>query len=230
MNPVTRIFLSLSIFILLAPTMAHANAGLPMLAFIWPFLWIGFIPIVLIEWMIMKKMLPDISQKSLLKTITISNIFSTFVSIPVVWIFLVIAQMLSPGGGGTYPHLSHFWKLFLSVTVQAPWLLPYEQYFFWMIPTAFTLLMIPFFFMSYWVEGWMTLKLLPQNHSRQVIKSSVWKANLYSYLFLTVLGILGFYAHLPQHIPAFISYPILFFIEIFFSLLTNLVPFIRSFF
>lgn len=230
MTLITRIILSLSIFILLVPTLAHANAGLPMIGFIWPLLWIGFIPIVLIEWLVMKKMLTNISRKNLLLTVTFSNLVSTFIGIPIVWVILAILQMVSPGGGGTYPNLSHFWQLVLSVTVQAPWLLPYGQYYFWMVPTAFTLLMIPFFFMSYWIEGGITLKFLSQNQSYQTIKSSVWKANLYSYLFLTSLGILGFYAHLSQHIPSFISYPVSFFIHLFLKLLPNLIHIVRGLF
>lgn len=179
--------LLLTIFIMFfVAASAQANTGLPMILVAWPALWIGLIPIIAVECFVMRKYLVQTSLWHLIGTVSASNIVSTFVGIPLVWSVLILLQLTIPGGGGFFPGHSFMFQAIASVTVQAPWLVPAEQYMHLMIPAAFLVLLIPFFFASYWIEAWVTVKILERETGlpRKSLRHSVWKANLYSYLFL----------------------------------------------
>lgn len=160
-----------------------------MLAILWPLYFIAFIPIVLIEAFPLRKQL-NLSFKHALLTTTVSNIVSTLFGVPLVWLILVTIQMLTPGGTGTYPELSTFSRYVMGVTLQAPWLIPYESQFYWMVPTAVMVLLIPMFFMSYFCEYIISLMLLNRksdNFDPENIQHGVWIGNIRSYLFLIML-------------------------------------------
>lgn len=181
-----------SMFVLLAlfltTSEAQANIGLPMIVVVWPTFWFALIPIVVIESLVMKRILTSTSSRYLLFTATSSNLISTLVGIPLAWLGMLLIQLTVPGGAGTFPDLNPYAQAILSVTLQAPWLLPYAHQYFWMIPTAFTVLMIPLFFMSYIIEAWVSLKMLTRQsgESSEIVKRAVWNANLFSYLFLFI--------------------------------------------
>src|SRR5437870_1038067 len=59
-----------------------------------------------------------------------ANVCSTFLGVPVAWLALVVAD-LSVGGGGAWGLDTPLQRL-AAVTVQAPWLIPYEGEFYWM--------------------------------------------------------------------------------------------------
>jgi hypothetical protein len=115
------------------------------------------------------------------------------------WGILVTFEMFTPGGGGTYPSLSPFWQSFLSVTLEAPWLLPYEEEFYWMIPVASVVLMIWFFFISAWSEGIIFAMLLKKTHPTEVAKKAMWKANMASYAFLYLIDFIYLTYNLIEH-------------------------------
>ncbi len=218
--------LSLASFLLIIPTEAHANVGLPMIVVIWPLFWVAIIPIILIEWFVMKRRLLAIPSKKLLSAASLSNVLSTLFGIPIVWAVLFFLEVCSPGGGGTYPGLSFPLQMILSVTVQAPWLVPYETQLYWMIPAAFLFLLIPFYFVSAWLESWITIIYLRKNYGEHVgsVKQAVWKANLYSYLFLGTFGLLAIKinllgAYIPSFVPAFIYKSIAMFSSMMMSLI-----------
>ena len=88
------------ILYVLAPAIAQADAGLSMLALLWPLSWIAFIPVVIIEAWIAKRILDLTWKQSFIKT-GIANAYSTIVGIPLTWVSLVFIQLtLLPGGGG----------------------------------------------------------------------------------------------------------------------------------
>ena len=97
---------------------------------------------------------------------------------------LVILQMMT-GGGGSHG-LDTPLKKFLAVTWQSPWLIPYESELYWMVPTAALVLLIPFFFASWFIEYQVGKRILRDIESTK-IKEAVLKANLLSY------GLLGLY-------------------------------------
>ena len=113
-----------AILVLMLPGIAYANAGLPMLFLAMPVFLISLLPIIAIEAFYISKSL-NLTIKESLKIVSISNVFSTVVGIPLTWFLLVVVQMLT-GGGGAYG-LNSFMGKVLAVTWQAPWLIPYEQ-------------------------------------------------------------------------------------------------------
>jgi hypothetical protein len=186
-------FIFLLAFFIASP--AHANAGLPMLYIIWPIFLLALIPVILIESLVFKIKIPDLNWKSVISSVGIANIVSTLLGVPVTWILLTAIQLITPGGGGTYPGLNDTVRGILSVTLQAPWLLPYESEFYWMIPCAFLFLMIFFFIMSVYSERWFVFKILNRSHSieKKATNKVALKANVTSYLFLILGAAFTFY-------------------------------------
>ena len=179
---------TLGILALFVPSIAYANAGVPMLFLAMPAFLISLVPIIAIETLyISKGMQLPLAQS--LKTVSISNVASTVVGIPLTWFLLVLVQMVT-GGGGAYGIDSVMGKI-LAVTWQAPWLIPYESDLNWMIPVAGLVLLVPFFFASWWSEYFVSKKLnkaLPTEN----IKSMVRNANLITYSLLATWPI-GFW-------------------------------------
>jgi len=116
--------------------------------------------------------------RKLLKYFAIANLVSTFAGIPVVWLLLVVLQLIT-GGGSAHGLESPVTRL-LAVTWQAPWLIPYESDLNWMIPAATLVLLVPFFFVSWWIEYLVVYSYLPGEDKRLVSKS-VRNANFISY-------------------------------------------------
>jgi hypothetical protein len=135
--------LILTILASVIPGVAYANAGVPMLFLAMPAFLMSLVPIIAIETLYILKGL-ELSLGQSLKTVSISNVASTIIGIPLTWFLLVLVQMVT-GGGSAYGINSVMGKV-LAVTWQAPWLIPYEEDLNWMIPVAGVVLLIPFFF------------------------------------------------------------------------------------
>jgi len=165
---------------LCVPGIASANAGVPMIFLAIPVLGVSIIPIIIIESIVLSKQL-ELAAPVAFKTATISNLVSTIVGIPLTWLLLVLIQMLT-GGGGAYGLDTALGKV-LSVTLQAAWLIPYESDLHWMIPVAGLVLLVPFFFVSWWSEYFVSRKML-KDHSAQRVKIAVRNANMITYALL----------------------------------------------
>jgi hypothetical protein len=157
-----------------APTAAWANIGVPMIFVTMPAMLIGLLPTIGIEAYIIKNNLNLIPKKAII-TSTVANAISTTIGVPLTWGALVLLQMIT-GGGGAHG-LQTFFKKFLAVTWQAPWLIPYESDLGWMVPTAMLVLLVPFFFVSWRVEYlivWKMNKLLdPRSVSSVCLKANI---------------------------------------------------------
>ena len=94
---------------------------------------------------------------------------------------MVLIQMLA-GGGGAFGLDTTLGKV-LSVTLQAAWLIPYESDLHWMIPVAGLVLLVPFFFASWWSEYFVSKKMLKE-HPAQRVKIAVRNANIITYALL----------------------------------------------
>ena len=175
-----KLFIILSL--LITPNIAFANAGVPMIFLIMPAFAMSLAPIIIIEaiYLIKKLHLPKITAA---KTTIISNLVSTIVGIPITWLILVIIQMLT-GGGSAYGINTLFTKV-LAVTWQAPWLLPYEPELKWMVPVAGLVLLIPFFFASWWSEYFVTKKI-HKDIEASILKTCVRNANVITYSLLSL--------------------------------------------
>ena len=151
MNRSARLLAAISLTILLLTGSAQANVGAPMLAVVWPCAWVLLIPIILVEALVAMRVLKQ-DFRAGLKTAGKANLISTFVGIPVTWILLLLIELMF-WWAGTAWDFSLPVKKTLAVTVQSPWLDPWESEFYWMVPAASAVLCVPFFFMSVWVEN-----------------------------------------------------------------------------
>lgn len=180
----------LALFIFLCiPGVASANAGVPMIFLVMPVFGLSIIPIILIEAIFLSKKL-ELSASSAAKTTTIANLVSTIVGIPLTWLLLVLIQMLT-GGGGAFGLDTTLGKV-LSVTFQAAWLIPYESDLHWMIPVAGLVLLMPFFFVSWWTEYFVS-KIMIKEQPAQRVKVEVRNANIITYTLLAFWPI-GYWA------------------------------------
>ena len=172
-----------------APSLCHANIGVPMIFVTLPTMVIALLPIIIVEALLALPSL-KLPYRKLLKCFSIANLVSTFVGIPVVWFLLVVLQMVS-GGGSAYGLASPTTRL-LAVTWQAPWLIPYEVDLYWMIPTATIVLLIPFFFASWWVE-YLVAKWILSEIDKRVVRRSVRNVNFLSYSALALYVVVQMY-------------------------------------
>lgn len=141
---------SLVAFLAAIPRSAHADAGVPMLAVVWPASWVLFIPVVAIEAWIARRIVGLSIKRSVLAS-AVANAVSTLVGIPLVWALLAVIEIVATGGGRAFG-IDTFWQRVFAVTVQAAWLIPYESELHWMVPLAAIVLLVPFSFASVFVE------------------------------------------------------------------------------
>jgi hypothetical protein len=187
---------------------AFADAGVPMLILVWPVFGLALLPIIGIEYVILRKRLADFTSKRLLLAAFVSNITSTVIGIPLTWVCLAGIEMLGlmtvdaivPGGQiGLAKQLGTFWTYFLNATALAPWLMPYGSHLYWMIPVAFLVLLVPFFYASYWIEAAITVRLLKDKENRLAIRKAVWVGNVCTYSMMAVLDLIFLAFELFKH-------------------------------
>jgi hypothetical protein len=168
---------AIAALLVITPGIVHANAGVPMLFLAMPAFVISLLPIIAAEAVYLSKSLA-LSTGKAVRTVSIANVVSTVIGIPLTWVLLVLLQMVT-GGGSAYGTNSTLGKV-LAVTWQAPWLIPYEKDLHWMIPVAGLVLLVPFFFASWWSE-YLVSKILLKDLSAIELKAKVRNANLISY-------------------------------------------------
>lgn len=179
----------LLILVLLAfPTVAFANAGLPMLAIVWPMSVPAFIPVVAVESWVVRRAL-NVSWRVAITQMVKGNVFSTLVGIPLAWVasvavgFFLALLVMNATDSKSYPPqgVGEVGRIILS----APWLGPFREGGHWIVPLAMIVLLVPFFFASFWTETWyVSRNLCPAAPKRA--RRAIWKANAYSYIGLFI--------------------------------------------
>jgi len=168
---------------ILWPRVALANAGLPMLFIMWPAAWVSFVPVVLVEAWIARRVLETPWPRSL-RVATLANAVSTIVGIPITWVMLTVAEFVTFDviGGRNVPGL-------MGTVLSAPWLGPSGFGEYWRVPLAAALLCVPFALASVAIEGviagW-TLAELP----RARVRRWAWVANAGTYGLLFVAALI----------------------------------------
>jgi hypothetical protein len=170
-----RASVGVAIFLVGVPASSYADIGLPMIAVFLPPMWIAFVPVVLVEAFVLKKTL-TITRANGLRASFLGNLATTVAGVPLVWMILAVIEMLCCGAA---KGLASTGARLYAVTAQAPWLIPYEKEFWWMIPVALGVLAVPCYATSVLFEGNINLKLIDRE------RRSIWKAtamaNAWSY-------------------------------------------------
>lgn len=178
------------------PVCLLADAGVPMIFITWPGMVLLLLPIIAAEWafIIRRTSLP---KRRLLWATAAANALSTIVGIPLTWAVLLLCEM------GIFAATAHISKLggswnsplgqIVGTILSAPWIAPVENTGSWAVPLAALVLLIPFFFVSVWLEQKIMEHLLPVTEAvdaqpsevnEKVLRSAVRGANVVSYGFL----------------------------------------------
>lgn len=184
------------ICMLASPAVAFANAGVPMIGIIYPGMGVLLIPVILLEVVVFRRRLDQPLKRTAL-TVTVSNLVSTVLGIPLTWIALFSLQAVT-GGGSTGPSFDTLAGKVLAVTWQAPWMMPYESDLYWMIPVAALVLLVPFFFASWLIEYYVS-RLFMREIEHGALRNSVLVANLVSYALLAAVTLAGLGVGIYQH-------------------------------
>jgi hypothetical protein len=183
------LLLLFGVFCITSP--AFADAGVPLAMVADPMMLIALIPIIVIEGYVIHKSLRLNIKKSYGCT-TISNLVSTVIGIPLTSLVLTLLGIFADGGSA---YGINSWKgVLMSLVVKATWLDPQEPT--WLITAALMILLIPFFFISWFIEYKISRFYLRKDTAitSREINAAVFKGNLLSYLLLEciVLGIMYF--------------------------------------
>jgi hypothetical protein len=169
-------------------TLILLDIGLPMIFVAIPVMAVALVPIVCLEAIVLRYYI-GITYKQATKASALTNIASTLLGIPMSWLLLVLIQTIT-GGDRAYGLKTPLTK-FLAVTWQAPWLIPYESDLYWMIPAAGLFLLIPFFFVSWYVEYLVARRILkdldPISTRRGVRNANIASYGLLALYLATVL-------------------------------------------
>ncbi|MDO4573908.1 MAG: hypothetical protein Q4D98_01700 [Planctomycetia bacterium] len=158
-----------------------ANVGVPMIFLMLSMMMVLLIPVIGIEYLVAWRMVPEESWGRKLGGIAYANLVSTFVGWPVAWFLLLLFNLLVLGGRAY--GLDSPLQAFVTVVLQATWLVPYEEEFYWMIPTAASVLLVPFFFASVYLERWLLYPVWKKTPWKTLCRFS-WRSHWASYLFL----------------------------------------------
>ena len=145
-----------------------------------------FVPSIYIESRFLSRNL-SIPLKKLIKITTLSNFISTFITVPFSWDILVYFQAFL--GGAIKYNIDTLYGKILPLTLQAPWMIIYdEKHKIWMVPTACLVLIIPFFFVSWKTKFYITNRFLKDMDIIN-IKWTIFKANLITYVIMALLTV-----------------------------------------
>lgn len=181
---------------LISPPPCLANAGVPMMALMAVPMWGLLIVIVPFEAFLAEKILslPRLQAHKLSAT---ANAVSTIAGVPLTWGALVGCEMLV----SQTPLMKVQWDgpgKFIFFLITAPWLWPFGSDMYWMAPGAALLLLVPFFFASFWTE-YFTGKMLFRDEDPKKIKLWAWKANCISYAFMFFITTIWLTVNIVNH-------------------------------
>jgi hypothetical protein len=176
-----------------------ADAGIPMIVAQWPLAAIVLIPVILIEALFNRYRL-SISYRDSFAGTALANLVSTVAGVPLAWIVMLLIEITI---GSIIPR--QWWHspigLVLSLFCVA-WLGPSDNTTLsWQVPLALSLLLIPTFFVSVWIERGVC-KMVWRSKDQREVNKGVWRANLLSYGLLLTLGLsYSGYARFHKDIP-----------------------------
>lgn len=161
---------------------ASANIGVPMAFVVMPAA-IVLLPAIIVLEAAIGWRVAACSFGRALRTSTLANLVSTLAGVPLTWGALALPQVFLWGGA---EGLETRWQRIFAVTVQSPWLIPYEGDLHWMVPAAAMTLCLFFFFASVWVE-YLVIRRLTPDVERRLVGRWAWLGNVASYALLEIV-------------------------------------------
>lgn len=131
-----------------------ADMGLPMIVFAIPAMLILLIPIIVVEGLVCKKML-GLTTWQAMKSNAFSNLASTLIGIPIAWLVMLTREFGFVGvmaKNESFQNSDSPLAKVIMVLFGSAWVGPPEGGDVWFLPAVTLVLLIPFFFASYWVE------------------------------------------------------------------------------
>jgi hypothetical protein len=181
-NCKTAMVAVVALCIILDPSSARADVGLPMIFLGFPFMLLAFVPVCLIEMLVFSRRM-KVPFIKLGKPVVVANLVSTLVGYPLSWLLLLALELLTTRGKAF--GLASLWSKVIAVVFQSAWLVPYENDLRWMVPAAGIVGLVPAFFLSIWIES----KVLNRFSTPPTtfLPSDVRQANLQSYALLLLI-------------------------------------------
>ena len=170
------------------PSLALANAGLPMLALAWPLHWIALLPVTLLEGELAHRRL-EVQRLRGMKVSLVGNLISTLIGVPLAWAAMLAVEAIVGYGVFSFvddPSISRTMHYVLFPFMVA-WLGPTNNV--WIVYLAFVILAVPFCIASIFIEGKVAKRMLPSVPAASV-KAWVKLANVVSYVLLVVFSAL----------------------------------------
>ena len=166
------------IIFILSTTSIYANVGVPTLYLLFPQAIFVLIPIIIIEGYIIKRKTGLTNEKSY-ETSALMNAISTIVGIPITWFVILMIQFLidylnidSVTNNPTVVDRG------IELLFGSAWLPPSVEN--WELPAAVLVLLIPFFYMSWYVELFIAKKMLVDIEST-LLKKIIFQGNIITY-------------------------------------------------
>lgn len=181
--------LLLFLLISIIPSLGHADMGLPTIVIFMPYMVLAFIPIIIIETIVIVKMLSMAVKRASL-AVLLANSLSTFIGIPVAWLLLFLIQIGSNinVSSNSLPD----WIFPFYYVLQAPFLVGRQNE-----PTitlAMLILLIPFFYLSWKIETWIIYKM-NVSLDRKRVSTACFRANQITYLLLAIFPLFDLVMH-----------------------------------
>jgi hypothetical protein len=145
-----------ALLLLGVPSVARANAGVPMIALLWPAAWVLLLPIIFLEAYVAKRVLA-MQQGTAVRMSARANLVSTFAGIPLTWLvlFLLEVWVLNSGLAGDGRTRPSPLVALLLLPLMAPLgvrMFPSEDQD-WDLVAAAMWLCAMFFLVSVWLEA-----------------------------------------------------------------------------
>ena len=166
-----------------------ADVGIPMIFVQWPLMFCALIPVIVVEALLIRRWV-SLSLREAFTGIAKANLLSTVVGIPLAWLAMLaveFAVMLPVSLAADKWH----WKLdspilqAVGFALSVAWIAPFGAYL--AVPIAASLLLIPCFYTSVWIERRVCLWAWSAAE-QMAVRRGVYLANLASYSVLFVLG------------------------------------------
>jgi hypothetical protein len=177
--------------LLLLPTPAHADAGIPMLPVAYPIILWFLVPVIGIETLYLCIRLKTDWWNTLIAT-SGANLLTMLIGYPLAWLACLLLEMVLAFTLFKVGAANHLDKLqspildFLGAVLGAAWMGPLGSAR-WPIYIAFVVLLIPSLLVSGKVESILLDKIGWLDYDGASTRA-VWEANFLSYLFLAIAG------------------------------------------